>query len=312
MSEVILPGTKTSESEFQGGLTGACGPNAVAAAMRWAMKSIYPDTVLVTRELQHIVYSPNGVSDLGELERVAQNMGFYTKIIPYATDPFNGHVMPGPIVAYIGFGAKLQDTIFHDREDAGPNLHGHFITLYGYNTGGYSATFGRTVPPGFICADGDSNRVNPYYNGNIHHYGITDILVYYSLDDLKLAQVGGGLIITAKNGEKPVIPEGWTDSANGNTADFNGVLTSPVNPRTGKRYNVERGFRQYVLSYPGGWESWNLPEEDEVYLNPLEESNPELSYGSRQCFRTRVLEYTPSRGVFVGWCGQELAVLRPW
>ncbi len=92
------------------------------------------------------------------------------------------------------------------------------------------------------------------------------------------------------------IPKNWTDD---------GTTLTATN---GKK--VVLGFRSHVLNYSGGWPEWNVPLEDEVHANPLEESNPSLGDGQRQTFSATTLEYTQARGVFEGWQGQELNKLR--
>jgi hypothetical protein len=90
------------------------------------------------------------------------------------------------------------------------------------------------------------------------------------------------------------IPAGWRD--NGTT------LTAP------NGHIVVRGFREYILAHT--WNEHNLPLEEEVSLNSLEESNPSLGGGSQQVFNWTTLEWTTSRGVFVAWTGQELLKVR--
>ena len=92
----------------------------------------------------------------------------------------------------------------------------------------------------------------------------------------------------------PGTPEGWHDDGH--------TLTAPNGVK------VVLGFRQWVLEH--SWPAWDVPLEEEQGLNPLEESNPSLGAGTQQVFRATVLEWTPSRGVFVAWVGQELLYLR--
>ena len=90
------------------------------------------------------------------------------------------------------------------------------------------------------------------------------------------------------------VPTGWHDDGK--------TLTAPNN------IPVVLGFRDYVLN--NNWDSNNWPLEPESEHNPLEESNPSLGQGARQTFRWKTLEYTPNRGVFEGWTGQELMFVR--
>ncbi|HJT56022.1 MAG TPA: hypothetical protein VJ761_05980 [Ktedonobacteraceae bacterium] len=92
----------------------------------------------------------------------------------------------------------------------------------------------------------------------------------------------------------PIIPAGWHDD---------GVtLTAP------NGHKVVHGFRDYVLK--NHWQPGNLPLQEETGRNPLEESNPSLGAGTQQVFRWTMLEWTPSRGVFIAWIGQEFLKIR--
>jgi hypothetical protein len=71
---------------------------------------------------------------------------------------------------------------------------------------------------------------------------------------------------------------------------------------------VVKGFREYVLHH--NWDPANLPLENEHGQNPLEASNPAQGGGTQQAFHRAVLEWTPARGVFEMWTGQELLGLR--
>jgi len=90
------------------------------------------------------------------------------------------------------------------------------------------------------------------------------------------------------------VPAGWKDNGT--------ILTAP------NGHTVSLGFRDYVLNH--SWDSNNWPLEESHGQTPLELSNPSLGGGTQQIFRTTVLEWTPSGGVFVAWVGQELLALR--
>src|SRR5579872_5645868 len=92
----------------------------------------------------------------------------------------------------------------------------------------------------------------------------------------------------------PVVPPGWRDDG--------ATLTAPNGHR------VVRGFREYVLA--NHWHPANMPLQEEQGRDPLEESNPALGSGTQQVFNWTILEWTPARGVFVAWVGQELLRLR--
>src|SRR5258706_16346085 len=92
----------------------------------------------------------------------------------------------------------------------------------------------------------------------------------------------------------PAVPNGWHDDGT--------TLTAPNGHR------VVRGFRGYILNH--NWDPANVPLEEEVALNPLEESHHSLGAGTQQVFNWTVLEWTSSRGVLVAWSGKELMWLR--
>jgi len=103
------------------------------------------------------------------------------------------------------------------------------------------------------------------------------------------------LISYVQNGGSTMgVPTGWKDDGKTLTAP-NGVP-------------VVQGFREYVLE--NNWDAGNVPLQPEAGRNPLEDSNPSLGGGTWQPFRWTVLEWTADRGVFVAWCGQELAYMR--
>lgn len=312
MSDIIVPGSITSESEFQGGLTGACGPNALASAARWSDQSVVPTTVDMTHSLQRVVNSPNGVSTTGELQQLAHLLGYDTVRYPGGdiisfVQQYCGH---DAMVLFYTNGQALHDEITGSGMDAS-GLRGHFNCGFGINGGGTSAYFGgRTVPGGVIVADGDNNLVNPIVNGKRVHMGISHAMVYYSYATLRSAGLADAIAIKSRK-QASMVPAGWTDSANGDPTNWNATLTAPVNPQTGKAHVVKFGFRAFVLAFPGGWEPGNLPMEDEISMGPLEKGNPSLGSGSRQCFRWRVLGWTPAMNVYVMWAGQEVHALRP-
>lgn len=97
-------------------------------------------------------------------------------------------------------------------------------------------------------------------------------------------------------GGNMIIPQGWHDDGT--------TLTAP------NGHKVVLGNRKYVLSYPGGWNANNQPLEEEWHADPLEVSNPSLGPGQKQGFNETTLEYTPARGVFEAWQGQEIVALR--
>ena len=91
-----------------------------------------------------------------------------------------------------------------------------------------------------------------------------------------------------------IAPQGWSDDGTSLKAP-NGLV-------------VVKGFRQYVLTH--NWDPANLPLENEHGQTPLEVSDPALGGGTQQMFRWTVLEWTPARGVFEMWAGQEFLAQR--
>lgn len=90
------------------------------------------------------------------------------------------------------------------------------------------------------------------------------------------------------------VPTGWNDDGT--------TLTAP------NGHKVVMGFRSFILS--NSWNPANVPLEEEVQLNPLEESNRALGSGSQQVFDMTTLEWTQDRGVFVAYVGQEFMFVR--
>lgn len=121
-----------------------------------------------------------------------------------------------------------------------------------------------------------------------------------TLSDAEWARLlQGGMLWVLEKLPPPVpegVPEGWGwDHEKQELIASNGM-------------RVKLGFCKWVLEH--SWPAWDVPLEEEQGLNPLEESNPSLGAGTQQVFRATVLEWTPSRGVFVAWVGQELLYLR--
>ena len=91
-------------------------------------------------------------------------------------------------------------------------------------------------------------------------------------------------------GGAAMVPSGWKDDGK--------TLVAPNGVK------VVQGFRDYVLAH--AWHADNWPLESEHGATPVEISNPSLGGGTRQRFRWTTLEWTPKRGVFEAWTGQEL------
>ncbi len=93
------------------------------------------------------------------------------------------------------------------------------------------------------------------------------------------------------------IPAGWIPTDGSTLTAPNGI-------------SVKAGFREYILNPANKWQADNWPLAPEAGRTPLEESNPGLGGGTWQPFRKGVLEWTPTRGVFPMWTGQELFFVR--
>lgn len=122
---------------------------------------------------------------------------------------------------------------------------------------------------------------------------------HYSIDPVNRSRCPGeypwsDLFTFLWRNNKMGIPAGWHDDGK--------TLKGP------NGVPVVKGFRDYILS--NTWDSGNWPLQPEEARNPLEISNPGLGAGTQQIFRLGALEWTPDRGVFVAWIGQELLALR--
>lgn len=107
----------------------------------------------------------------------------------------------------------------------------------------------------------------------------------YPMTDLIQFIKGGG----------SMIPSGWKDDG-----------TTLTSPNGGK---ATLGFRKYILDHPGGWDASNHIIGEEFHADPLEYSNLSLGAGAKLCCIRTTLEYTPARGVFEAWQGQEVYAL---
>jgi len=233
MSEVILPGALHRETEFVGGLTGACGPNALAMGACWAFQRSRPDTYGIYLLMQAKgLCAASGASTLDALNQEAQNIGMNLTAYrgygePWPADGVSGwrafyllHAGHSFILMETAYGQALTDAISGLGENA-RDLHYHFIGVVGHHDGGFSPRSGRTLPAGWWCCDGDN-----YVQG--------DSLQFYPDDVMALAQPCGAIAFGAKVSIAMAgVPGGWHDA--------NGVLTAP----NGK--SVGHGFSQHIL-----------------------------------------------------------------
>src|SRR5713101_4021145 len=131
-----------------------------------------------------------------------------------------------------------------------------------------------------------------------YHIPISHIKTHASIDPVSRARCPGNypmdeLLTFLQNGGS-MVPANWHDDGTTLTAP-NGVA-------------VRLGFRDYVLSH--NWDAGNIPLAPEQGVSLLEASNPSLGGGSQQVFSMSMLAYTQARGVFLEWCGVELAFVR--
>ncbi len=293
VSEVLCGGLKKSESEFQQGLTAACGPNALSAALRWSDQSATTPGTYAVYQTGRSLPNPidaNGASTLSELEATAAKMGYPTTL-PFTGESASAFVrrVAGiePIVLEIAAGHNLVDTLTGAGEDAGPDLAYHYICVWGRNTGGASGRTSRVLPPGYWCSDGDNNTQNPVVNGARVHRTLNSDLVYYSDATLAAALPYGAFSVQphvrVAQEVYMAIPSGWKDDGVTLTAP-NGVA-------------VVHGFRDFVLAFAGGWFSGNTPHAGEYVT----------ATGSRQDFRFTSLAWTSGKPVALVALGDELA-----
>ncbi|HET8909396.1 MAG TPA: hypothetical protein VFN11_20760 [Ktedonobacterales bacterium] len=278
MSETILANV-TSESEFQSGLTAACGPCAAAVAARWADRSLTtPRTYdLYQAMVARALCSANGASTASGLQTALSGLG-YILVSPNTGESVTAFSarLAGTctIVLEVSNGQALKDTLTGATEDA-VNLQYHYVCLVGRNTGGPST---RPLPPtltslpaGYWVADGDNNTQNPIINGARVHRGLNGDLVYYSDATIAAAKPYSAFAVLARK-VGPMVPSGWTDDAAA------GILTAP------NGQHVHGGFRQYLLNVPGGWAAEDLPDSAELRVLELEIGTPSHGPGVTQYF----------------------------
>lgn len=299
--ERVVSGRRTDESQFQtvpatSGraaylLRGACGPNALAKACRWADQSITtPSTVDVYRAMRGLgLGADNGVANLWDLEQTARKLG-YGVILPNAGESVAAFIARMSGVAALVWetanGQALRDFISGYGEDA-TNLQYHFVCRFGHNSGGASSLTAKTLPAGAWHGDGDSDNQN-MRAGVRYHWPINERLQFYTDTVISAARPIGAFAIAARRVASPggpsmAIPTGWKDAS--------GVLTAP------NGVSVVKGFRDYVLAFPGGWNAANTPRAAEHAI----------AGGSRQDFRYGSLVWTPAANVQLAAIGDELA-----
>ena len=298
MPETILSNI-TSESEYQGGLTAACGPCAAAVAARWADQSLtFPRTYDVYQKMRSLnLGSANGASTSGDLQTTLTRMG-YSVVLPGASEgllAFSARLAGTcAVVLEVSNGQVLKDVLTGQGEDA-QNLQNHYITPVGRNSGVLSQRVARVLPSGAWAADGD-NWTQNLVNGVRVHRGLNSDLVYYADTVLAAARpISAFAVLARKKG--PMVPAGWHDDAT------TGTLTAP------NGLVVLRGFRDYVLSH--NWDADNWPEANEQQgVAEVELFNTTHGSGSIQYFRRSQLSWTAKEGIFLTYVGAEAKYLR--
>jgi hypothetical protein len=103
-------------------------------------------------------------------------------------------------------------------------------------------------------------------------------------------------------GQTMGVPGGWSDSANGDASNYDGVLKAP------NGVPVIHGFRNFVLTHPWASDNWPLaPEQGVSHPDPL---NPTGCAGSYQLFRETWLIWQECDGhIFPRYAGEVVAVL---
>ena len=199
MPEYILPiGAIFNESEFNAG-SGACGPTALAGIKRWHDGKRAPLAKQVMNDMiGWKLCSSTGVSTLRNLHQAAINYRLSTHTrssasispLSFAARSLNGTAgyAQGMSLLFLTNGQALIDYLTRFGEDAS-GLQGHFIAVFGYNSGGYSSFLGCQVPGGFHAIDGDNNLQNPVVPGvgRIHRF-INQSYCYYPTSVLTDAQ----------------------------------------------------------------------------------------------------------------------------
>ncbi|HET8906134.1 MAG TPA: hypothetical protein VFN11_04130 [Ktedonobacterales bacterium] len=300
MDELWLPGVIHRETEFVGGLTAACGPNALSMAERWADQSALSTLDVYRRMRAANLCDTSGSSTLSGLLTDAQRNHYTVASLPYHEPMpdatwrgfFQAHVGHQAIVFETANGQALVDSLTGKGENA-HNLHYHFVMVAGWHPGGVShhpQAHGKTLPPGWWCADGDN-------------FDAGDVLQFYPDSVLAASKPCGALAITARagnlgGGSSMGVPAGWKDDGTTLTAP-NGVP-------------VIRGMRAFVLA--NNWESDNWPLAPEAQLAQIEWGNLTHGPGARQDFRYRSLGVEHHAdgswgAVYRIWVGQDILAL---
>lgn len=311
MAETICGGKVDSESEFQGGLTATCGPNAASAAARWADQSNEPRTLDVYRKMRALGKGDaQGASTISALKETLNAIGYHlaTPLPGEAIQTFVTRLAGTlPVVLEVANGHVFRDYLSGQSEDA-RHLEYHYVTVFGHNAGGISPHANRTLPRGYWVADGDSNAQN-LVHGVRDHRGLNRDLCFYPEAMLEAARPYGAFAVlprvvipggpSTNDPAATTTPVGWNDEGKTLVAP-NGIV-------------VVLGFRDFVLAHD--WDANNWPLAPEFHADQIEPGNPAMGGGSRQDFRLASLgcqQYADDRWgtPYRIWVGRDILALR--
>lgn len=274
-----------NEFKYEGStlLDGTCGPNALSSVESYVWQK-HVTTLAVYRAMRANNWcDPNGASNATEVWHQAVKDGATAELRAYGepwNDWYNWVVTRlknnCAIVLNIARGQALKDTLTGKGENA-KNLQYHFIALLEYHIGGWNARLNRNLPEGCIVVDGD-NFATPYAT-------TINLVEFYDIPTLAAAKPCGAIAVRYQeqggNAMATGVPTGWSDT---NISDFAGTLTAP------NGVPCVRGFRHFILTYPGGWPA------DDV---PLEKERTVTQDGTRiiQTFNYSQLRYDAASGV---------------
>lgn len=283
----ILPNFE-SLTEF-GRYNGDCGEDATLFALHAMSPAAWPLSVatldaLTATEIAEGYAAANGAQNVPSMDTYLSALG-----VPHVTRGYNTFTL-AQLHTDLQQLAGVHPVIieFSQAGDGLPQderlVKFHYATIGGIDDG-MPIPSEPGVTGGYLRADGDADT----NNGQSATPAIPT-----SWQQIAAAVPIAYIIVTGapsnpNAGAGPVVPAGWHDDGSTLTAP-NGVT-------------VTAGFRDHVLA---GWASDDWPLSAEEHRDPLETSNPALGAGQRQVFRRSVLEWTPARGVFVAWGGQEL------
>src|SRR5579859_4303657 len=214
------------ESEFDGGLTAMCGPNAGAMAECWADQRylgtpVYGQTATLQfcqRARARGDCDANGASVARGLAHSLSADGYrvnhYGSAANWLATVKSALASPAVVIMEVAAGHNLRDSLSGQGEDAGPGLAYHYILLCEYHPGGFSTRAARDLPEGLWCADGDNNVNNPVVGGVRTRIRAGHDLQFYPVSVLAAAQPYDLIAVyprVALGATSVTIPTGWRD-----------------------------------------------------------------------------------------------------